>query len=714
MPVTPPTITSNGGGSTATIAIDENTLAVTTVTATDAENDTLTYSISGGADRLRFKINATTGLLELRTAPDFENPVDIGSNNTYVVVVRVSDGDMFTEQTITVTISDVGTTIDGTTGDDVLGPTGTTTDTDTLNGLEGNDTLDGGLGADIMNGGDGDDTYYVDNTNDQVVETNADTQTGGNDRVFATASYVLSANVETLELLGDANINATGNASANVLKGNSGNNVLDGKAGADSMSGGDGNDTYVVDDAGDVVVELFDQGTDLVKSSISYTLGANVENLELTGAVGLLGIGNELNNKIVGSAGADDIRGMAGDDILDGGLGVDTMRGSIGDDTYYVDNTNDVVIELANQGTDLVRAKATYTLGANVENLALDGSAAINGTGNSAANVITGNSGANVLMGLGGHDILNGGLGADTMIGGTGNDKYFVNVAGDVVIENANEGNDWVVSTVSYTLTANVDRLTLAGLSPIDGTGNNLDNKIVGNAVNNTLIGLEGDDILNGALGDDTMIGGVGSDTYYVNSLGDTVIEQAGDAGIDTILLSKSGYTMADNVEAMIFRGKAFLNANGNSQNNTITGNSGNNIIDGGAGNDIIDGGNGADTIIGGAGADQLRGGGHADTFKFNAITDSGKNIGVDTDMILDFQNVDKIDLSAIDANAVGGTANDAFVIDTDNIYTAGEIEVTQSGNIVTVQLFTDNVAGADMVFQITWAGNLNNITFIL
>src|SRR5439155_1058881 len=129
------------------------------------------------------------------------------------------------------------------------------------------------------------------------------------------------------------------------------------------------------------------------------------------------------------------------------------MIGGAGDDTYFVDSTGDVVTELASEGTDTVVSSVDSTLGANLENLTLVGSA-LSGTGNAQDNVITGNA----------HDnVLDGGAGADTMIGGAGNDTYTVDSSSDVVTENSGEGTDTVVSSIDYTLGANLENLTLVG-----------------------------------------------------------------------------------------------------------------------------------------------------------------------------------------------------------------------------------------------------------
>ncbi|RKE80250.1 tandem-95 repeat protein [Rhizobium sp. AG855] len=224
-----------------------------------------------------------------------------------------------------------------------------------LEGLGGADILDGGLGADLMQGGDGNDTYFVDNVGDTIVEKD-NLGAGGYDTVYSTVSYTLATEVEKLVLLGTGNLDGTGNASANALIGNDGNNVLDGKAGADSMTGGKGNDTYVIDHTGDTVIELADEGIDTVVSSLTYVLGANLENLTLTGTLNRDATGNELSNVIKGNDGVNKIHGMDGDDVIEGGLGADQLYGDAGNDTFILrkgEFAGDVIEDFTGKGAAL-------------------------------------------------------------------------------------------------------------------------------------------------------------------------------------------------------------------------------------------------------------------------------------------------------------------------------------------------------------------------
>ena len=223
--------------------------------------------------------------------------------------------------------------------------------------------------------------------------------------------------------------------------------------------------------------------------------------------------GNGGNDSLFGGLGADTLLGGAGSDKLDGGAGADRLEGGAGNDIYTVDNIGDQVIELLNEGTDQVNASASFTLGANVENLTLTGSDAIDGGGNELANKLVGNGAANALRGFGGNDIIDGGLGADTLYGGPGDDIFTVDNVGDQVIEALNEGSDTAKAGISYTLGVNVEKLTLTGTNAIDGTGNELANVLTGNAADNVLSGMAGLDTLTGGDGNDRLTGGAGADT---------------------------------------------------------------------------------------------------------------------------------------------------------------------------------------------------------
>jgi Ca2+-binding RTX toxin-like protein len=258
----------------------------------------------------------------------------------------------------------------GTSGDDVQA--GTNGD-DTLSGGGGKDTLSGGGGADLINGDAGNDTLY-----------------GG-------------AGNDTLN----------GGVGNDTLYGDDGNDSLDGGDATDTLYGGNGDDTLTGGLGNDVMSG--DAGDD--------TLDGGVGNDQLSGGAGADHLsGGDGADRIDGGDGDDTIDGGAGGDIMDGGAGADAMTGGAGNDIYYVDDAGDRTVEDAGGGTDVVRASLSWTLAANVEQLELQGSANLDGTGNELNNRLTGNSGDNVLSGLGGSDTILGGDGADTLIGGKGND----------------------------------------------------------------------------------------------------------------------------------------------------------------------------------------------------------------------------------------------------------------------------------------------------
>lgn len=395
---------------------------------------------------------------------------------------------------------------------------------DSLQGRGGADTLDGNSGADTMTGGDGDDLYYVESAGDRVTEISG--AGSGTDRVISAITLTLGANVENLTLAAGAGvIDGTGNALANAIAGNesanslsgaAGDDTLDGGGGTDTLDGGADNDTYVVGEAGVTIVEADGGGTDTVLAEVSYVLGAELETLVLAAGAGAIsGTGNGADNLITGNESAN---------TLDGAGGADTLQGGQGDDTYVVDVAGVTVTEGADGGRDTVRASVDYVLGAEVENLELEGAVGLKGSGNGLDNQITG---------TGGDDELNGGFGADTLFGGGGDDTYLVHDAAAVIREDAGQGYDMVRASVDYTLSEAVERLALRGGVDIDGTGNGLANRLGGNRADNRLDGAGGDDTLHGGDGADSLDGGAGQDVLK------------GGAGADSFVFSVAADSVA-------------------------------------------------------------------------------------------------------------------------------------------------------------------------
>ena len=561
---------------------------------------------------------------------------------------------------------------------------------DNLTGGLGNDTLDGGLGNDTMSGLTGDDTYLVNVATDVVVEAAG----AGIDTVVSDINYTLGANLENLTLAATS-ISGIGNGGNNIITGNNGNNILDGGAGVDVLIGGAGNDTYYVDNIADGIIEGTSAGTDSVFASTSYVLSNSVENLTLTGNANINGTGNESNNIITGNAGNnvlsglggnDTLNGGGGNDTLDGGSGVDVMNGLTGDDTYSVDNALDVINDTA--GLDSVTAAIDYTLATGIENLTLTGTA-ISGTGNAANNLLVGNAGNNTLDGGAGNDTLDGGAGVDMLVGGSGDDVYRVDSSTDTITELVSEGTDRVESSVSYTLAAlaNVENLTLIGIAAINGTGDAGNNVLTGNIANNSL---------DGGSGVDTLIGGLGDDVYIVDSLTDTIIENAA-SGVDRIESSVT-YSLAAlaNVENLLLTGTNNIDATGNGVSNVITGNNGNNILDGGAGADILAGGLGDDAYI----VDNT-----ADTV--SEATTSGTDTVFSSVAYTLGANLENLNLTG--ATAVNGTGNAG-----DNLISGNSANNTLTGAAGADRL--DGGAGNDILIGGTGAdtltGGLGSDTF--
>ncbi len=360
----PPVISSNGGGASAALSIIENQTAVTTVTAADPDvGAAISYSLAGGDDAALFTIDAVTGVLAFASAPNFEAQADVGGDNIYDVIVRASDGTLFDDQALAITIAnDANETFTGTALNDTLTGTG---DNDILIGLAGNDSLsggmgddllNGGLGNDILNGGEGGDTVsYANATRGVAVNLGVTTAQGtieGKDTLISIESILGSAFADTLRGNADANTldgglgadNLFGFGGSDLLIGGGGNDKLDGGSGADTLDGGSGNDTYVVDDSSDVIIEGLGAGTDTVNANTSFILGSNIEKLTLTGLGDIDGIANTLANTLTGNDGNNILSGLGGKDILIAGAGNDTLIGGAGADVLTGGTGEDVFV----------------------------------------------------------------------------------------------------------------------------------------------------------------------------------------------------------------------------------------------------------------------------------------------------------------------------------------------------------------------------------
>jgi Ca2+-binding RTX toxin-like protein len=460
-------------------------------------------------------------------------------------------------------------------------------------------------------------------------------------------------------------------AAATVTLGGTGNGTaLDGQGGTDTLTnveavrGSSFNDRLTGSDSG--VFESFEgmAGNDTIdgKGGIDRAdyVGsvAGVQASLLTGVASdgfggtdrLLNIedlgGSSFGDTLTGNAGVNRIDGRDGNDRIDGKGGVDTLDGGRGADVYLVASASEhMAAEFVDSGNEeglfdgvwfTATTAGTLTLfagdtGLEIASLAsaarqitgttalnIDASAVGNAMeilGNNGANQLTGTAFNDTILGNGGNDRLDGRAGDDHLWGGTGNDTYVVDSLGDLVLEEGASISeiDTVEASISWTLSTNLERLTLTGSDDLDGTGNTRANTLTGNSGanelngeggNDSLVGGAGNDTLNGGIGNDTMFGGAGDETYMIDSVLDKVYEStttsgATDAGGTDTVLSSVNYTLSNFVENLeLVVGIGNINGTGNALANEIIGNEGSNVIDGKGGVDTLDGGAESDIYL--------------------------------------------------------------------------------------------------------------------
>jgi serralysin len=521
--------------------------------------------------------------------------------------------------------------------------------------------------------------------------------------------------------------NAVGGAGSDVISGNQGNNELTGGAGNDVLDGGAGTDVALY--SGLSTDHLWTQNADGSWLIADLRLGGpdgsdtlkNIEELQFSDTLLALGVAAPANTAPTIASAAPSVSltewtDLSADEVAntqhtasgtisytdpdatnvhvasfiaeaDGYLGT-FLLGS-------VDDTSDSVVwsfTVSDSALDYLTSGQTLTEKYDVTLDDGHGGTAyqtVTITLVGAVDAIATPTSGDSLIGGAGNDTLDGGTGADTMAGGTGNDIYYVDNAGDVVNESSGEGTDNVKTTLaSFALPANVENLAYIGVGGFNGTGNALANTLTGGAGNDSLGGGDGNDTLIGGAGADTMAGGARGDLYFVDNVGDVVIEDSG-KGTDTVKTTLASYVLPANVETLIHTGAGNFNGTGNALANTLTGGvgndsliagDGNDILHGGAGADTLAGGNGADRLDGGAGYDIMTGGSGADHFVFGpSDLSTGPALGEITDF--SHAHADKLDLSAIDA-IVGG-ADDPFSFIGNTAFTgaAGQLHYVVNGS---------------------------------
>lgn len=556
-------------------------------------NDTANFTSSAEVALATFNGGDGTDTIAFNTAS--ETNIDLG---TVVLnsVERVTIGGAAAN--LDASDKTVGLTLVGSASANII--IGTSGD-DTIQGMAGNDTVKYvlGQGSDSFDGGNDVDTFEVDGKAAASSTTYGLTAAGAVLTLATGASTQTLTNVEKLKIelsaLGDKVTLAGDLATAGIVGASAeiridaglGNDVVNaaGITGAAKLivELGDGDDTFIggrVDQTvkgGAGLKDTFDFGQ--ASGGVNFNLGTGT----LMGAgIGGISSGNTGFEHVRGSGFNDILNGSAttaaeetfyaslGDDLINGRNGADTYSGtytrpdgvkeSIGH-ALYVNLEDGFATDLA------TTALFTHAL-VNIENI----------VGSGFDDWLVGSSGNNVIDGEAGDDILEGGQGDDT---------YIANSVGDVVVEEVGGGTDTVITSRgrNYELWDNVENLTLtAGTT---AWGNGLDNTIIGNASNN---------VIDGRSGADAMSGGDGNDSYYVDNIGDQVIETSGNG--DDIVYSTVNFILGDHVERLNLTGSANVNATGNALDNIIRGNSGANTITGGLGADVMTGGSGNDVFV--------------------------------------------------------------------------------------------------------------------
>jgi Ca2+-binding RTX toxin-like protein len=545
-----------------TLATNVNSL---TLTGTSA----LTGTANGGSDTLTSNIGIDTlvggsgnDTFVINNSSDVIQDTSTTATNTAKSAVSYSLATNVNTLTLTGSSNLVGTANGG--NDSITGNSGA----DTLIGGAGVDTLTAGTGIDTLIGGTGNTTFVINSASDVVQDTSA----SASNTLRSSVTYVLPTNVNALVLTGTSALKGTANG---------GNDTLTSNTGIDTLVGGPGNETFVISNASDVVQDTSGAATNIIQSSVAFTLPTNVNTLTFTGSTALHGTGNSGNDSMTANSGADTLSaGNGTDTLVSGTTGADSLVAGTGNDLFIVNFAGDIVTVGATHGTDTIQSSVSYTASPNVANFTLTGTAALTGTGSSTAIKITANSGT---------DTLTAGAGIATLVGGAGNDTFVINSASDVIQDTATTASNILSSSVSYTLPTNVNRLILTGTAALVGTANTANDTLTANTGADTLVSGAGSAV-------DSLVGGTGADLFVVNNASDIVTVGA-THGVDTIQSSVS-YTASANVANLTLIGTAAIAGTGNSLAGTLSANNANDTLTAGSGIDTLVGGTGTDLFI--------------------------------------------------------------------------------------------------------------------
>ncbi|MCK6405225.1 MAG: cadherin domain-containing protein, partial [Rhodocyclaceae bacterium] len=564
----------------------------------------------------------------------------------------------------------------GTSGDDILkGGSGDDlfiggAGNDLLQGNGGDDTLEGGDGDDLLGdpagddtlvGGDGNDTYVVRNLGQLVSEVDGH----GTDRIasFLDAfdlSTILA--IEDLEYRGAGNFHGLGNFKGNQIEGGNGQDTANGGAGSDTLDGGGGDDRLeggadndIVDGGtGDNLIDGGD-GTDMA------VLSGNASDYRIS----ILSPGHDGRTYYdlgFGLQPGDIVNLASTSGRLDRLTGVEKLK-FLGDPDTSAD---DVIVDLTPQAllaNTSINYGENYLADTNNTGLLTGGAGedVLDGligddslTGGGANDILLGGTGNDTLEGGDGNDALNGQAGDDSLVGGAGNDNYIVDSLNDVVVELAGDTGDRITSmldTFSLAAHTEIEVLEYGNAGNFVGTGNALDNTLIGKAGhdslngdsgNDMLFGAAGNDTLEGGAGNDTLAGGTGNDLYLVDSAGD-VADETGGGGTDTIQTSLAAYILGVGLDHLVFTSATAVSGTGNTLANRMSGNTGDDTLTGGDGNDTLVGGAGNDIFDGGAGNDIVEVSGTRAQYRFERTLTEIKVINTGSGEVDTLTNVERL-----------------------------------------------------------------------